>query len=736
MLGQGPTGAREAEPGSASGPSASACKYRICVAFWAGVIATSGVIGCSADTHGAEPRTMTSPFVGAMAGAGSPAVGLSCSDRDGDGIEDAVDGFVDQDGDGKQNADDTDSDGDGAEDSFERAATPCGPALDSDRDGTPDFLDLDSDGDGIQDAAVDRALDGDHDGMPDYRDADDDQDGISDRVEIGPNALSPVDTDRDGAPDFHDLDSDGDGLADKSGDGPKDTDGDGVLDHLDSDSDGDGIADTAEFGANLLMPRDTDRDGAPDYLDADSDSDGLHDGLEDKNGNGVLDLGESDPLVLDTDGDGADDLIESAAKTNARDPKANPQADGNFVFIVPFQQPPAPPDATLDFATNLVRADVVFSLDTTGSMDGEREQLQTALRTTIIPALAKEIPDLAFGVATFEDFPVFPFGAGDDRPVELHTPITTDAMVAQSAIDRLMLGSGGDGPESGAEALYQLATGAGVSWPGGQVAPFKVGWRDGALPIVVQITDAAMNSAETYMGLVPNAASLAKVRTALGDRGAKVIAVVSSDGDTVTATEEYLDVVRATGAIVPTSAFGGGKQCLTGIGGAPVAPDTRGECPLLFGIDGDGSGLGTSIVDAVGALAKYAVLDIDARAANEPGNKTSKGAEVDAIASVLDRVVPNPNPSSASGCVTGLATEDRLAKDTLDDTFVDVAPGQRVCFDVVAKRNATVESAQVPQLFRARIDLVGDGVTALDSRQVWFLVPPTPPKPGDKPIVM
>ncbi|HMI91464.1 MAG TPA: hypothetical protein VK509_08880, partial [Polyangiales bacterium] len=586
--------------------------------------------GCSGDQSGDRQTASGNVVGGGVAGAG-PAVELSCPDRDGDGIADDSEGQLDADGDGRANADDTDSDGDGADDASERSNSPCMAPVDSDSDGLPDYMDSDSDGDGIGDSGADRMLDTDHDGIPNVRDPDDDGDIIPDRVELGANPALPVDSDGDGLPDYLDQDSDADGAPDRLAGGANDTDKDGILDHLDPDADGDGIADVSELGANPAMPRDTDADGAPNYLDADSDSDGLHDGLEDANGNGMLDPTESDPLVIDTDADGADDLIEAAAKTNPRDPKVNPQSEGNFVFVVPFQQPPAPPNATLDFATDLVRADVVFSLDTTGSMIDELEQLRSDLRGQIIPALSAQIPDLAFGVASYEDFPVMPFGDPGDLPVRLVTPITTDAAIAQAGIDRLMIMSGGDAPESGAEALYQLATGAGISWSGGKIEPFKTGWRPGALPIFVQITDAAMNSAETYKALVPAAASLPKLQMSLDALGAKVIAVVSQGGDTVSATDQYLPLVRATGATVPPDAFGTTGRCETGVRGAAVEPDPNGSCPLLFGIDELGAGLGTSIVEAVGALAKYAVLDIDARAANEPGNQDAQGKEVDAI---------------------------------------------------------------------------------------------------------
>ena len=43
------------------------------------------------------------------------------------------------------------------------------------------------------------------------------------------------------------------------------------------------------------------------HPDSDSDEDGLLDGAEDTNQNGILDFGETDPRVADTDGDGLSD---------------------------------------------------------------------------------------------------------------------------------------------------------------------------------------------------------------------------------------------------------------------------------------------------------------------------------------------------------------------------------------------------------------------------------------------
>jgi hypothetical protein len=654
-----------------------------------------------------------------------------CLDADQDGIEDAVEGEQDADGDGTPNRADTDSDGDGVTDDLERVSPKCMAPADSDRDNTPDYLDLDSDGDGIPDAPDPLGTDTDADGIPDSRDADDDGDRIADVDEVGANPPMLRDTDGDGMPDLRDIDSDNDGVRD-SPSGLADLDGDGILDYLDDDTDGDGVPDVHELGDDVTSPRDTDADRMPDYLDADSDGDGLADGAEDENGNGTVDAGESSPTLKDSDGDGADDLVEQAAMTDPNDAAKNPQADGNFVFVMPYEMEPTPETATLDFATDIKRADVVFSMDTTGSMGGAVDNLKAALSTQIVPDLSAQIPDLGFAISNYEDVPVGSFGSFGDLPFELGSPVTIDVADAQSALNAILLGSGGDGPESGIEALFQIATGAGLMWPAdsmfglpaGSIPELDMMFRPGAFPIVIQISDAENHSASTYGTFVPDAASREDAYTALEAISARVIMV--NVGQSPTALSDHLEIVETTGAVVPPEAFGATGQCLTGLAGAPQAPNANGECPLLFNVDFSGGGLGNSIVDAVEALVGAVSLDIDARPVNEDSNP----GDVDAVAAFLDRVTPSTAPNAMTMCVPGLPVEDRLGGDGQDDTFVDVSGGVRVCFDVVPKINTTVMPTREPQLFRARIDVYGDDITVLDDRAVWFVVPPKPPMPG------
>jgi hypothetical protein len=56
--------------------------------------------------------------------------------------------------------------------------------------------------------------------------------------------------------------------------------------------------------------QDNDMDGIYDLGDDDDDNDGLADSQEDKNQNGIVDLGETDPLNPDTDGDGLNDGVD------------------------------------------------------------------------------------------------------------------------------------------------------------------------------------------------------------------------------------------------------------------------------------------------------------------------------------------------------------------------------------------------------------------------------------------
>ncbi|MBI5489710.1 MAG: hypothetical protein HY905_20420 [Deltaproteobacteria bacterium] len=627
-------------------------------------------------------------------------------DGDGDTIPDDVEGWSDADGDTVPNAEDADSDGDGLDDAVEAVdADPLTPPPDSDRDGLPDFLDTDSDGDGIRDADEGLA-DPDLDGRPAYRDWDADDDGIADPVEAGDSdpATPPIDSDGDGTPDTLDADSDADTIADAD-ETDFDTDGDGVADYLDLDSDADGVADALEAGdADLSTPpSNCDGDPLPDFRDTDSDNDGLADADE-------AVPGGTDRCAVDTDADGVSDMIEVAYGSDPLAPDDSPRTRGDFVFLEPYAAPPEPTRDTLVFGTELRQADVYFMIDRSASMGGELANLRSTLRTTIVPRVDAVIPDAWFGVGTFDLCPVVATCTTSGTPVWIRNlqSVDSDPALTQAALDA-MSGTCNGAREPYIASLWLLSTGNNAgplgTWPSSRALPRScadpaaIGYpcfRPGAVPIIVMFGDESFYT-ESYAGCPDPTFDVAVA--AMNAIHARFIGVNS--GSTLAG---FQDTCRATGSV-----------------------DVSGN-PLAYTISGTGTGLGDQVVAAIETLAGQVPLDISTRAVDlDDGPADTVDATI-----FIDRLEPNPvggvaDPRDATRvCVGGLAVADDDA-DTRPDSFADVLPGTFVCFDIIPRQNDTVPAAPVPQIFRAEVQVLGDHITILDSRAVYFLVPPVIP---------
>lgn len=453
--------------------------------------------------------------------------GHPMADADGDTITDLDEGTEDPDGDGTGNDQDDDSDGDAIPDGTEAGdEDPATPPVDSDADGTPDFLDTDSDGNGLSDMDEvgpdpSRPVDNDGDGIADFVDPDNDGDGIPDLTE-GVSAESPADTDGDGVPDYMDPDTDDDGVGDLWEAGPdpadpEDTDQDGTPDFRDTDSDEDGLPDSAESGTDQpgTEPQDTDGDGAYDFRDTDSDGDGLSDAEE------TVEHGTR-PLVVDSDADGQTDGAEVLGGSDPMD------RDSSLPYYLTVG---ASGSASLDIAVSpsVHRVDLAFLLDTTATMSSSADAL-TADFKEIAEGLADLVSDPAFAFSTYEDMSCCGMGASEDTPFRLQQQVTTDQDLAQTAISAHEIHYGNDATESGMEALYQSLTGVGfdLECDGAyteydDVLPFVaaatdvfggtvpgsgdpategtgtlggMGFREGAVPILVYLTDNFMRDGE------------------------------------------------------------------------------------------------------------------------------------------------------------------------------------------------------------------------------------------------
>ena len=172
------------------------------------------------------------------------------------------------------------------------------------------------------------------------------------------------------------------------------------------------------------------------------------------------------------------------------------ELEEDFFFVLPFGDDGGEQARPLRFDTEVKSMDVLINMDTTASMDAALANLQAALSTTIIPRIRELVPDTHFGAGAFQDFPLAPHGIPGDQPFFLYQPVTSEVDAVQAALESFSMGDGGDAPESLLEALYQIATGEGLDGPGGTlVLPYHegvggAGFREGALPVVVSITNA------------------------------------------------------------------------------------------------------------------------------------------------------------------------------------------------------------------------------------------------------
>ena len=208
------------------------------------------------------------------------------------------------------------------------------------------------------------------------------------------------------------------------------------------------IGDDAFGGGDGAGNGDSDGDGIPDWADLDSDNDGIPVDEETDNG--------TDPTNPDSDGDGWTDLQEQVCGSDPFDPQStcdgfNGNIVGNAVSVV-----------VVTYETQVQLGDVHFILDETGSMQGTLDNVKDNFADVAVEA-SLLIPDLTFGVSSFDDYNYGNMGSGSDKPYHPRQQQTSDLAAAQTALDGLYAGGGWDWPESTVEALYQAATGLGYN---------------------------------------------------------------------------------------------------------------------------------------------------------------------------------------------------------------------------------------------------------------------------------
>jgi Ca2+-binding RTX toxin-like protein len=196
--------------------------------------------------------------------------------------------------------------------------------------------------------------------------------------------------------------------------------------------------------------------------------------------------------------------------------------------------------------TTLQPLDVMMLQDLSGSFSDDIATVKT-LVPTLVDAIQAVQSNSLFGLASFVDKPISPFGGGSDYAYRLDQALTADEATFTAAINEMSILGGGDLPESQLEALLQLARNSDAA-----------GYRADALKVVVLATDAlwhvagdhtvngANNGDGVQNGTPPSTGedypSIAQAREALLDAGIVPIFLVT-DG----VLSNYQTLVRDLG---------------------------------------------------------------------------------------------------------------------------------------------------------------------------------------------
>lgn len=494
-------------------------------------------------------------------------------------------------------------------------------------------------------------------------------------------------------------DSDGDGISDSREGTAFDQDSDGIPNAQDADSDGDTVSDADEQRSdNPCAPTDSDFDGRPDFIDLDSDNDGLTDGEEARAG--------ADPTNPDTDGDGIDDLTETAAGSSPTDGTSTPP-EGTLYVVIPYHPPDMPGEHPLrrfDFATRIRSVDIMFLVDTTGSMAGTIDQVQSTLSSTIIPGVVAALgpdADARYGMSAHGDFQE----GGDNYTGSLTVfqRMTFDVAAVQSATTMLRADNGGDYPESQVPAMHSLISGHGEPNYGGtairDMDPVRdcatgpdesaFGWAcflEGRVPIIVLFSDAEWNNGPgmgNIYGSTPGAGTYDQLVSEMVRRGAYYVGIEVSpfSSDTFRNSQQ---LATATGTV-----------------------DGSGN-PIVF--MGAPSTVATNVIDAINRLAGTTRQDITTR--TDPDLAEARLPVGRTTGDFIRAVLPH---SAIPEMPEGYDSRD-------ETTFYNVAPSTRVVFEVDFYNDFQM-GTDTAQVFRATIITLGRASSEVDRRDVFMVVP-------------
>lgn len=209
-------------------------------------------------------------------------------------------------------------------------------------------------------------------------------------------------------------------------------------------------------------------------------------------------------------------------------------------------------DKSVDVPEFPPKLDIFLIVDLSGSYGNDLANIK-ALAPGIFDSVKVMVSDVRFGLGSFVDYPFSPWGFSSvgDYAYRLDQNLTTSKATWVTAVNGLSVRSGGDGPESQYEALFQAATGAGRDVPpaGASLGDVPSGqgpsFRSDATKVIIITTDAPFHNAGDAGPFPYPGPSAASTISALQSAGIKVIALKAPG-----ATTQMDNVANATGGSV------------------------------------------------------------------------------------------------------------------------------------------------------------------------------------------
>ncbi|MFO0558099.1 MAG: hypothetical protein U0269_29960 [Polyangiales bacterium] len=448
-------------------------------------------------------------------------------------------------------------------------------------------------------------------------------------------------------------------------------------------------------------PNDCDADGRSNARDLDSDNDGLSDAEERMAG--------TNSCSEDSDGDMVPDLTERVAGSNPADRNSQPPTGSLYVTLPYFPPGEMGPhqQRRFTFQTRIRAADVMFVVDTTGSMGTTIAEVQRTLMTTIVPGIVSAIGPMGnvrYGLAGHGDFGIG--GSNYTGNVTVFQKLTRDAAAVQRATGSLRADNGGDYPESQVPAMDALISGRGFATYGGTATrmvdpirdcmqmpdePAYYGWacfQEGRVPIMVLLSDAEWHNnpstGNQYGGMIPTYADLQRE---MQRRGAYFIGIDVGRGDTY---RNSLTLAAAT-------------MTLDGMGQA-------------IAFRGTATAVANQVISAITTIAGQSRQNITTR--TDPDRMEMRLPMGKTTANFIRAVVPFAAVPDAPG---GYERKDMT-------TFYNVSPDARVEFEVDFY-NDFQPGGTTATLYRATIVVLGRANAEVDRRDVFIIVPANTTQP-------